>query len=188
LSCALRNSKNSYGEEARSEDVEGETASEARQEVGMKLAIGDLVVYGAHGAGPIVDRRTRAIGGEQQVVVVLALAHGLSVELPLTQAEELLRPLADAEEIGRVGVVLRSIAAVDVDPWLKRQRAARAKMGTAGGLAEIVSAGAQRGSLSPGERELMRRAKDLLAGEIALSRGEDTETATAWIDAQLGCR
>jgi RNA polymerase-interacting CarD/CdnL/TRCF family regulator len=118
---------------------------------------------------------------------VLALANGLSVELPLAQAEGLLRPLADAEEIARVGVVLRSVA-VEVDPWLKRQRAARAKMGTAVGLAEIVSAGAQRVSLSPGERELVRRAKDLLAGEIALSRGEDAETASAWIDALLGCR
>jgi RNA polymerase-interacting CarD/CdnL/TRCF family regulator len=154
----------------------------------MNLEIGDLVVYGAHGAGPVVARRTRAIGGEQQVVVVLALANGLSVELPLAQAEGLLRPLADAEEIARVGVVLRSVAVVDVDPWLKRQRAARAKMGTAVGLAEIVSAGAQRVSLSPGERELVRRAKDLLAGEIALSRGEDAETASAWIDALLGCR
>jgi RNA polymerase-interacting CarD/CdnL/TRCF family regulator len=154
----------------------------------MNLAIGDMVVYGAHGAGPVVARRTRAIGGEQQVVVVLALAHGLSVELPLAQAEELLRPIAEAEEITHVGVVLRSVAAVDVDPWLKRQRAARAKMGTVAGLAEIVSAGAQRGSLSPGERELVRRAKDLLAEEIAISRGEDTETASAWIDAQLGCR
>jgi CarD family transcriptional regulator len=154
----------------------------------MNLEIGDLVVYGAHGAGPVVARRTRAIGGEQQVVVVLALANGLSVELPLAQAEGLLRPLADAEEIARVGVVLRSVAVVEVDPWLKGQRAARAKMGTAVGLAEIVSAGAQRVSLSPGERELVRRAKDLLAGEIALSRGEDAETASAWIDALLGCR
>jgi RNA polymerase-interacting CarD/CdnL/TRCF family regulator len=154
----------------------------------MNLAIGDIVVYGAHGAGPIVARETRETGGERQVVVVLSLAHGLSVELPLAQANELLRPLADAEELVRVGEVLRSDTALDVDPWLKRQRTARAKMGTASGLAEIVSAGAQRGSLSPGERELVRRAKDLLAAEIALSRGEDTETATAWIDAQLGRR
>jgi|SRR5581483_948009 len=154
----------------------------------MNLAIGDMVVYGAHGAGPIVARETRETGGVQQVVVVLALAHGLSVELPLAQAEELLRPIVGGEEIAQVGVVLRSEAAHDADPWLKRQHTARAKMGTAAGLAEIVSAGAQRESLSPGERELVRRAKNLLADEIALSRGEDADTATAWIDAQLDCR
>jgi CarD family transcriptional regulator len=151
----------------------------------VKLGVGDMVVYGAHGAGPITAREIRDVRGEQQVVIVLSLAHGLSIELPLARAEELLRPLVDAEEIGRLGVVLRSDAPVDVDPWLKRQRAARAKLGTAVGLAEIVSEGAQRETLSPGERELVRRARDLLAGEIALSRGEDTNTASAWIDEQL---
>jgi RNA polymerase-interacting CarD/CdnL/TRCF family regulator len=151
----------------------------------MELAIGDLVVYGAHGAGPITAREVREVRGEDQVVIVLALAHGLSVELPLAHAEELLRPLADAEEIARLRVVLRSDPALDGDPWLKRQRAARAKLGTAVGLAEVVSEGTQRGSLSPSERELVRRAKDLLAAEIALSRGEDTSTASAWIDEQL---
>jgi CarD family transcriptional regulator len=151
----------------------------------MKLAIGDTVVYGAHGAGPITAREIRDGGGEEHVVIVLALADGLSVELPLARAEELLRPLADADEIARLGVVLRSQAALSLDPWLKRQRAARAKLGSAAGLAEILSEGAQRRSLSPSERELVRRARNLLAGEIALSRGEDTDTASAWIDEQL---
>jgi RNA polymerase-interacting CarD/CdnL/TRCF family regulator len=154
----------------------------------MKLAIGDKVVYGAHGAGPITARAIREVDGEQVEVIVLALAHGLSVELPLVRAEELLRPLADAEEIRRLGAVLRSDSSVDLDPWLKRQRAARAKLATAIGLAEIVSEAAQRGALSPGERDLVRRAKDLLAGEIALSRGEDSSVASAWIEEQLARR
>ena len=151
----------------------------------MELAIGDMVVYGTHGAGPITGREVRDVLGEEQVVIVLALAHGLSVELPLARAEELLRPLADAKEIDRLRVVLRSDAAVDAIPWLKRQHAARAKLGTAVGLAEVVSEGTQRASMSPSERDLVRQAKDLLAYEIALSRGEDTSTASAWIDEQL---
>ena len=151
----------------------------------VELEIGDVVVYGAHGAGPITARVVREVDGEQQVVIVLALAHGLSVELPLARAEEQLRPVVDADEIARLRVVLRSDTAVDADPWLKRQRAARAKLGTAVGLAEVVSAGTQRASLSPSERELVRRAKDLLAAEIALSRGEDASIASAWIDEQL---
>src|SRR5262245_35624965 len=91
----------------------------------MELAIGDTVVYGAHGAGPITAREIRDVRGKEQVVIVVALADGLSIELPLARAEEMLRPLADAEEIARLGVVLRSEAALDLDPWLKRQRAAR---------------------------------------------------------------
>ena len=151
----------------------------------MKLAIGDMIVYGAHGAGRIAARGIRDVGGDEQVVIVLALADGLSVELPLARADELLRPLADADEIARLGVVLRSDSALELDPWLKRQRGARAKLRTAVGLAEIVSEAAQRGSLSPGERDFVRRAQILLAGEIALSRGEDTSAASAWIDEQL---
>ena len=59
----------------------------------------------------------RSIRGEEQVVIVLALADGLSVELPLARAEEWLRPLADSDEIDRLGVVLRSDAALELDPW-----------------------------------------------------------------------
>lgn len=151
----------------------------------MRLGIGDLVVYGQHGAGPITAREVGVVLGEEHEVLVLALAHGLSVKLPLVHAEELLRPVADAEEIARLRVILRSDTALDADPWLKRQRTARAKLGTAVGLAEVVSQGAQRPSLSPGERELVRRAKELLAAEIALSRGEDATSASAWIDEQL---
>ena len=71
---------------------------------------------------------------------------------------------------------------------MKPGHAARAKMGTAVGLAEIVGEAARRATLAPTERDLVRRAKDLLAGEIALARGEDTTTASAWIDEQIACR
>ena len=151
----------------------------------MNLAIGELVVYGAHGAGRITARESREILGEQQQVIVLALARGLSVELPLARAEELLRPLAGADDIARLGEVLRSAGTPDGGPWPKRQREARAKLGSAIGLAQIVTDGAQRPSLSPNEREFVQRAKELLAVEIALSRGEDTSAAGEWIDEQL---
>ena len=151
----------------------------------MKLAIGDMIVYGVHGAGSITAREMRNVRGEQQVVLTLALSNGLSVELPLARAEESLRPLVDDAEIVRLGVVLSSDPTLDPEPWMKRQHAARAKLTTAVGLAEIVNNGARRASLSPTERELVRNAKSLLADEIALSRGEDTTAATAWIDAHL---
>lgn len=154
----------------------------------MQLGVGDVVVYGQHGAGPITAREVRVVLGEEQVVVVLALAHGLSVELPLARAEVLLRPLADAEEIARLRVILRSETVLDAGSWLKRQRAAHANLATAAGLAQVISEGAQRASPSPGERDLVRRAKDLLATEIALSRREDACVASAWIDDQLARR
>lgn len=108
---------------------------------------------------------------------MLALAHVLSVELPLGRAAELLRPVADAEEIAPSAIILRSQTAPVADPWLKRQHPARARLSTAAGLAEVVSEGAQRPSLA-GERELLGRARDLLAVETALSRGEDACAAS----------
>jgi len=72
----------------------------------MRLAVGDPVVYGQHGAGAIVARATRDVLGERQEVVAIALAGDLSVELPLARAEQHLRPVADETEIRRVRDVL----------------------------------------------------------------------------------
>src|SRR5215831_5351231 len=94
----------------------------------MRLAVGDLVVYGSHGAGAIVARRTRNVSGERQVVIVLALAGGLSVELPLARADELLRTVADETEIKRVHEVLSADPVPSDVPWLKRRRDELAKL------------------------------------------------------------
>jgi CarD family transcriptional regulator, regulator of rRNA transcription len=155
------------------------------------------VVYGSHGAGPVAARESRVVLGRRQEVIVLALSGGLSVELPLKRARELLRPLADESEMSRVQEALGADQAVSGDPWLKRRRDSLAKLtsGDPVGLAEIIRDGARReGSLSakgtrtqlsPGERELSTRARELLATEIALARGVEPAEANSWIDQQL---
>ena len=52
----------------------------------MKLTVGDVVVYAAYGVGRIVAREKRVIVGSDQEIVVLELAHGLTVTLPLERA------------------------------------------------------------------------------------------------------
>jgi CarD family transcriptional regulator len=164
----------------------------------MRLAVGDMVVYGPHGAGPVTARKSRVILGKRQEVIVLALAGGLSIELPLERARELLRPLARESDISRVQETLGAGQAVNGDTWLKRRRDALAKL-TSGdpiGLAEIIRDSARREStrsangakaeLSPGERELLGKARQLLSTEIALVRGVAPEEANTWIDHQLG--
>lgn len=158
----------------------------------MRLAVGDMVVYGVHGAGSVVARETRAVDGGSEVLVVLSLSRGLSVQLPLMRAVELLRPVADELELGRVQAILTADAAPSSDSWLQRQREGRAKLGSTVGLAEILRDGAGRDAprtsgskLSPSERELVRRAHELLANEIALSRGVEPAEASVWIDDQL---
>jgi RNA polymerase-interacting CarD/CdnL/TRCF family regulator len=156
----------------------------------LALAVGDPVVYGAHGAGSIVARETQDVDGRAEVVIVLALARGLSVSLPLELAERQLRPVADETQIGRVRAILAADAAPNGDHWLQRQRETREKLGSTLGLAEILRDRADRGARSgsrpaPSEREIVKRAHELLAGEIALARGVELADARVWIDAQL---
>ena len=160
----------------------------------MRLAVGDLVVYGAHGAGQVAAREARKDDGDEQTVIVLSLAGGLSVELPLERAERLLRPLADEREIARIGHVLCGEGTVSKEAWLTRRRDAREKLKDAVGLAEIIRDGNARElsnasrsgpSLAPGELELVRQARSLLTRELSLSRGVEGDEASAWIDRQL---
>jgi CarD family transcriptional regulator, regulator of rRNA transcription len=160
----------------------------------VKLAVGDVVVYGAHGAGTVETRETRSVDGEPQTVVVVALAGGLSVQLPLALAQERLRALVDEPGLATVERVLRDAPLSSGESWLKRRREALAKLGDAIGLAEIIRDGHVRetapsrspGSrLAPSERELVRRARGLLTSEVALARNVPVSDAEAWLDRQL---
>jgi len=163
----------------------------------VKLAVGDVVVYGTHGIGRIAARKEQDVLGAKGKVVVLELAEGLTVTLPLDRAQEQLRPLASEADMRRVQETLRGERVLSVDPWLSRRRATLAKLtgGDPVELAEIVGDGAQRertlranGSnpqLSPGEREIFVKAWQLLSGEIAQARGLEQAEADSWIDEQL---
>jgi RNA polymerase-interacting CarD/CdnL/TRCF family regulator len=156
-----------------------------------------MVVYGPHGAGPISARETRIVSGERREVIVLTLENGLSVALPLERARKLLRPLADEAALARVQSTLGADETASTDTWLKRRQNSLAKLSTGDpvGLAEIIRDCASRESttsrtgakatLSPGERELSTKARQLLSIEIALVRGLEQGEANTWIDEQL---
>jgi CarD family transcriptional regulator len=152
-----------------------------------------MVVYASHGAGHVAARERRVVLGKRQEVIVLALAGGLSVELPMERAHELLRPLASEADMSRVQKTLGADHGANRDPWLKRRRDSQAKL-TGGDpieLAEIIRDSANRQStlratqLSPSERDLFVKARQLLSTEIALARGVEPAEANAWIDEQL---
>ena len=112
----------------------------------MKLAVGDLVLYGAHGIGRIAARREQAVLGAKQEVVVVELEDGLTVTLPLERARTQLRSAASEADMARVRDTLRGDRELSVDNWLTRRGGTLEKL-TAGDpvqLAEIVSDGAQR--------------------------------------------
>lgn len=166
----------------------------------MKLAVGDIVVYGSHGAGPVTGRESKVVLGRRQEVIALAFTGGLRVELPLKRAHELLRPLATESDLACVQKVLRADQAVSSDSWLKRRRESLATLndGAPIGLAHIIRDSARReaarprkggnGGRSLWERDLATRARGLLSTEIALARDVEPEEANSWIDRQLGHR
>jgi CarD family transcriptional regulator len=134
--------------------------------------------------------------GAEQEVVVLELADGLSVTLPLPRARELLRPLVSEAGLHRVQETLREDGTLSEDVWLKRLKQVQAKLrgGDPLELAEIVRDGARRGTptangttskLSISEKGLCVKARQRLSGEIGLARGLDPAEADAWIDEQL---
>jgi CarD-like protein len=68
----------------------------------VRLAVGDLVVYGGHGVGRVRARQKRLVLGVEVEVVALELAHGLTVTLPIARAQEQLRALANESDLRRV--------------------------------------------------------------------------------------
>jgi CarD family transcriptional regulator len=164
----------------------------------VRLAIGEVVVYPAYGVGRISILEQRLVLGVKKEILVLELAEGLSVTLPVDLADDLLRPLLSEADIVQVQETLREDQALSADGWLKRQKDVRAKVvgGDPSELAEVVRNGARRDRglkgtgprLSPSERDLYLRARRLLSGEIAWARGLDPDEADNWIEEQLGAR
>lgn len=166
--------------------------------MGMEFAVGDAVVYGTHGIGRVVECTSiRGSSGPARDAVVLELADGLTVTLPVDRAREQLRPLLGTSEMSQVKAALREERTLGSEPWLARRQAIMAKL-TAGdpvGLAEIIGEGAtreralqasgKRSQLSPGERDVVGKARQLLAEEIGQARGLSRDDADAWIETQL---
>jgi RNA polymerase-interacting CarD/CdnL/TRCF family regulator len=152
----------------------------------LGLAVDDIVVYASHGVGRVAIRRG------QSIVVEFANT-GLTVILPIERAVACVRPLSTEAEIASVGQTLGG-ADTDVDAnWQSRLKATRAKVtaGEAVELAEVIRDASRReerafarsepGKLSPTERQLYLKARQLLADEIGASRGVDPADADEWI-------
>jgi RNA polymerase-interacting CarD/CdnL/TRCF family regulator len=163
-------------------------------ETGLDLSVGAVVVYGGHGVGRVTGRNASDGDDADGATVVLELASGLSVILPLERAESCLRPPADARAFKKVRAVLRSQNTTIEQSWQARTRATRAKIaaGDTVGLAEVVRDAVQRqrrfgagSTLSTAEQRLYHKARRLLADELAVTTAVDESQAETWIESQL---
>jgi CarD family transcriptional regulator len=163
----------------------------------VELKVGTIVAYPPHGVGRVAKREKRVILGVEEDVVVVELANELSVTLPISRAEEQLRPPGTEADLKKVQKALREQGVVSEEIWSKRVQQAQEKLrsGDPLELAEIVRDGVRREQgktsngtptkLSTSERALHLKARELLSGEIGVTRGLDPAEAEAWIDEQL---
>jgi len=163
----------------------------------MELKVGTIVAYPPHGVGRVAKREKRVVLGVEEDVVVVELGNDLSVTLPISRAEEQLRPPATEADLKKVQKALREEGVVSDEIWSKRVQQAQEKLrsGDPLELAEIVRDGVRREQgktatgaptkLSTSERALHLKARELLSGEIGVTRGLEPAEAEAWIDEQL---
>jgi CarD family transcriptional regulator len=196
IGLVVRGLRGGVGARGLRSDARGRVVGEGYSK-GVRFGVGDVVVYPTHGVGHVVARERRMVQGAMQEVVVLELADGLSVTLPIERARNLLRPLLSKTDLRRVQERLREDHTFSEDVWLKRRKDTQVKLagGDPLGLAEVVRDGALRErrliakgngpQLSPSERDLYMRARRLLSGEIGLAQGLEPVEADAWIEQQF---
>ena len=159
----------------------------------LRFAVGDLVVYSAHGVGRVVARERVFVGGAERECILVDLAAGLRVTLPVEVATDRLRAVANEAEFACVKQTLAEPGDRD-GSWTRRIKESTAKLVRGGvvELAELVRDGARHDApargvsrLSTSERRLYLHARQLLAREICSARGVEQVEADAWIEAQL---
>ena len=148
--------------------------------------IGSTAVYPAHGVADVVGLETKHIGGQALRFYHLQVrGSGLKIIVPTDKAgENGMRPLAGPDEIDKMFEILKDHdVPTDRQTWNRRYRNFMEKIRT-GSLHEVaevyrdLSLLRSQKTLSHGEREMLRTARDLLVGELAVAR-ETTESEVA---------
>ncbi|MFV8755034.1 CarD family transcriptional regulator [Nannocystaceae bacterium ST9] len=148
--------------------------------------VGDMAVYPAHGVADIIRVETKEIAGNPLRFYHLQVrGSGLKIIVPIEKAlENGMRPLANPDEIDKMFQILRDHdVPADRQTWNRRYRNFMEKIRT-GSLYEVaevyrdLSLLRSQKTLSHGEREMLRTARDLLVGELAVARSA-TETEVA---------
>ncbi|HLT36137.1 MAG TPA: CarD family transcriptional regulator, partial [Enhygromyxa sp.] len=148
--------------------------------------VGSTAVYPAHGVADVVGLETKHVAGQALRFYHLQVrGSGLKIIVPIDKAgENGMRPLAGPDEIDKMFEILRDHdVPTDRQTWNRRYRNFMEKIRT-GSLHEVaevyrdLSLLRSQKTLSHGEREMLRTARDLLVGELAVAR-ETSESEVA---------
>jgi CarD family transcriptional regulator len=144
---------------------------------------GDLVVYPNHGAGCIAGIEEKDILGEVRRYYVVYLPDTeLTVSIPADGDDTGLRACAGEEGVAEALAVLGAGTTHMPSNWNHRLKHNREKIksGELSQVAEVVrnlSAYGVENGLSTGERNMLIKARQILASEIALARNIEVSEA-----------
>lgn len=167
-------------------EIGGEPASRER----MSFKKGDLVVYPNHGAGIIVDLEEKIVLDDVRKYYVVYISDaGLTLSIP-ADGDTGLRACANDEGVMEMLSTLRNGITEMPSNWNHRLKYNKDKIksGEILQVAEVVrnlsiySAGH---GLSTGERNMLMKARQILASEVAVVRGLQPREAEKLIDRAL---
>ena len=151
---------------------------------------GDLVVYPNHGAGCVTGIEEKTVLGEVRRYYVVYLPDAeLTVSIP-ADGDMSLRACADEESIVKALTLLAAGATGMPSNWNQRLKhnQEKIKSGQISQVAEVIRNisvyGAAHG-LSTGERNMLVKARQILASEIALVRNIEVAEAEKLVDSAL---
>ncbi|HIW63876.1 MAG TPA: CarD family transcriptional regulator [Candidatus Stackebrandtia excrementipullorum] len=158
----------------------------------MGFSVGETVVYPHHGAALIEAVKTRNIGGVEREYLVLRIEQDdLTIQVPATNVEMVgVREAVGTEGLTQVFDVLRAPHTEEPTNWSRRFKANQEKLasGNPFKVAEVVRdlwrRDRERG-LSAGEKRMLTKARDILAGELALAESSTKDDAELLLDKVL---
>jgi CarD family transcriptional regulator len=151
--------------------------------------VGEIVVYPRQGAGKVVARERKHILGEDHEYLTIRIFQSELTMLVRCDGAEAagIRPVVAKQALQEIIDVLTGDVAEQDANWNRRFRAHQEQLKSsdprelAGVIRNLARRQDEKG-LSGGERQLLLRAKRLLASELQYARKTDEEEALAWID------
>ncbi len=154
--------------------------------------VGDKVVYPHHGAGTVLAKEFHEIRGERrEYLTIEILQPPMTVMVPCENAETAgLRPVINERAVNEVLAVLDAAGSEMPAQWNQRFKRNQEKLrsGDILELAEVVrnlERRQQDARLSPGEMQMLERARRVLVSELMYARNVDEEAANQLIDDAL---
>jgi CarD family transcriptional regulator len=159
----------------------------------MIFRVGDKAVYPRRGVADVVGLETKTIGDQKiQCYHLQVVGSGLKIIVPVEKAAENgMRPVASDGDLEELMELLRDHEVPsDRQTWNRRYRGFMEKILT-GSLFEVgevyrdLSLLKQHKSLSHGERQMLRTARDLLVKELSVARDRPEEDVAKELDSMF---